>query len=84
MKTANFQLSPDFNEQVITAIKSENSRKFQEVRQLWRFSLLTATSAAILAVIFMVNTSQEELVTNLDLTSNLDEIELTIDYWSNN
>ena len=84
MKTTNFQLSPDFNQNVLNRIKAENHLRFKEVRQLWRFSLLTAASAAIIAVIFMVNTSKVDLAADLDFTSHLDEFSLTIDYWSNN
>lgn len=84
MKTINFKLSPNFNRKVLDLIKADQLAKLREVKQLWRFSLVTAASAAIVAVIFMVNTSQEDLSTDLDFSLNVNEFELTIDYWSNN
>ncbi|MCK5834488.1 MAG: hypothetical protein KAG98_01985 [Lentisphaeria bacterium] len=84
MKKSDFQLSPDFNRKVLKAIKLENSVRIKEVRQLWRFSLITAASAAIVAIIFMVNPANDNLSGDFEFDSNLNDIELTIDYWSNN
>ena len=84
MEVNNFQLSPGFNHQVMNVIKEKNFTRVKEIKQLWRFSLLTAASAAILTIVLMVHSTQENLQDNLDLVTNLDEFELTIDYWSNN
>jgi hypothetical protein len=84
MKRNEFQLSPNFNRRVIDRIKDENLAMQNEIKQLWRFTLWTTAGAALLAFILMINLSEDNNLTSLDLLLQVDEFELTLDEWSNN